>query len=85
MKLNSEFDEASKVVPYRTQTGLQIGRLYQPPREYGKGEDILDLRDTYTIQSALISRGVPIRRYRSFDIGFAVGVVLWLTVIILLS
>lgn len=85
MKLNSEFNEVSKVVPYRTQTGLEIGRLYQPPREYGKGEDILDLRDTYTIQSALISRGVPIRRYRSFDIGFAVGVVLWLTVIILLS
>lgn len=85
MNLNSEFNEVSKVVPYRTQTGLEIGRLYQPPREYGKGEDILDLRDTYTIQSALISRGVPIRRYRSFDIGFAVGVVLWLTVIILLS
>lgn len=85
MKLNSEFNEVNKVVPYRTQTGLEIGRLYQPPREYGKGEDILDLRDTYTIQSALISRGVPIRRYRSFDIGFAVGVVLWLTVIILLS
>lgn len=85
MKLNSEFNEVNKVVPYRTQTGLEIGRLYQPPREYGKGEDILDLRDTYTIQSALISRGVPIRRYRSFDIGFAVGVVLWFTVIVLLS
>lgn len=77
--------ESKQVVPYRTQTGLQIGRLYQPPREYGKGEDILDLHDTYTIQSAFISRGVPIRRYKSFDIGFAIGVVLWLTVIIVLS
>jgi hypothetical protein len=85
MNPNSEFDEVNKVVPYRTQTGLQIGRLYQPPREYGKGEDILDLRDTYTIQSALISRGAPIRRYKSFDIGFAVGIILWLTVILLLS
>jgi hypothetical protein len=85
MNSSSEFDEANKVVPYRTQTGLQIGRLYQPPREYGRGEDILDLHDSYKIQSALITEGAPIRRHRSFDIGFAVGVVLWLTVIILLS
>lgn len=85
MNSSSEFDEANKVVPYCTQTGLQIGRLYQPPREYGRGEDILDLRDTYTIQSALINRGVPVRRYRSFDIGFAIGVIIWLTVIIVLS
>jgi hypothetical protein len=85
MNPNSEFNEANKVVPYRTQTGLQIGRLYQPPKIYGAGEDALDLHDSYRIQSALITEGSPIRRYRSFDIGFAVGVVLWLTVIILLS
>lgn len=85
MNPNSEFNEVSKVTPYRTQTGLQIGRLYQPPREYGKGEDALDLHDSYQIQSALITDGNPIRRYKSFDIGFAIGVVLWLIVIIVLS
>jgi hypothetical protein len=85
MSLNSEFNEVSKVTPYRTQTGLQIGRLYQPPKVYGSGEDILDLNDSYRIQSALITEGSPIRRYRSFDIGFAIGVILWLAVIIVLS
>jgi hypothetical protein len=85
MNSNSEFNEVSKVTPYRTQTGLQIGRLYQPPKVYGSGEDILDLNDSYRIQSALITEGSPIRRYRSFDIGFAVGIILWLTVIIVLS
>lgn len=85
MNLNSEFNEVSKVTPYRTQTGLQIGRLYQPPKVYGSGEDILDLNDSYRIQSALITEGSPIRRYRSFDIGFAIGVILWLAVIIVLS
>jgi hypothetical protein len=85
MNPNSEFDEVNKVVPYRTQTGLEIGRLYQPPKVYGSGEDILDLNDSYKIQSALITDGASSRRYRSFDIGFAVGIVLWLTVILLLS
>jgi hypothetical protein len=82
MDKDSEFKE---VVPYRTATGLEIGKFYQPPKVYGSGEDALDLHDSYRIQSALITEGSPIRRYKSFDIGFAVGIILWLTVIILLS
>lgn len=39
------------VVPYRTRTGLEIGRLYTPPRRWGPS------RDDELLQAALL--GLP--------------------------
>jgi hypothetical protein len=65
MKIDSELND---IVPYQTGSGLQIGRSYRPPKIYGSGEDILDLSDSYMIQSALIADNGQYRRERIVDV-----------------
>lgn len=76
--------ESKDVVPYRTSTGIEIGRLYQPSKFYGSGEDVHDLRDSYDIQSAFINKTRRVR-YDVFHIGFAVGIVFWAIFIVVLA
>ncbi len=65
MNTDSEFNE---ITPYRTESGLQIGKRYKPPKIYGSGDDILDLSDSYMIQSALIADNGEYRRERIIDV-----------------
>jgi hypothetical protein len=65
MNTDSEFND---IIPYRTESGLQIGKRYKPPKIYGSGDDILDLSDSYMIQSALITDNGEYRRERIIDV-----------------
>jgi len=82
MNKDSEFNG---ITPYRTESGLQIGKRYKPPKIYGSGDDILDLSDSYMIQSALIANGEQLRKDKLIDIVFvSVMVFLIVTAVIFL-
>jgi hypothetical protein len=44
-------------VPYRTPTGLEIGKYYQPPKPRNVGSDLIDIYDQDRIQMAYITDG----------------------------
>lgn len=77
--------ESNDITPYRTESGLQIGKFYKPPKIYGSGDDILDLSDSYMIQSALIADGDELRKEKLIDVAFISAIVfLIVTVVIFL-
>lgn len=53
--------EEQTAVPYRTRTGLEIGKHYQPPKPRDIRVDLIDIYDQDRIQAALITDGRELR------------------------
>jgi hypothetical protein len=80
MNTDSEFND---IIPYRTESGLQIGKRYKPPKIYGSGDDILDLSDSYMIQSALIADSEQLRKDKLIDIAFVSAMVFLIVAVVI--
>jgi hypothetical protein len=80
MNIDSEFND---IIPYRTESGLQIGKFYKPPKIYGSGDDILDLSDSYMIQSALIADGGQLRREKMIDLSMLTAAIAFIVIVVL--
>lgn len=70
--------EQPKITPYRTRTGIQIGRLYEPKKT------VETFYDMELLQEALLRDGTMLRREKLWNIAYAVslGIALFLAVVI---
>ena len=78
-------NETMTPTPYRTPSGIEIGKYYQPPKNRDYHLDMIDIYDQDMIQMAYITNGDEFRLEKLVLIGCVFFVILFVSIILILG
>jgi len=78
-------NETMAPTPYRTASGIEIGKYYQPPKNRDYHLDMIDIYDQDMIQMAYITDGSHFKMEKLALIGSFIAVIFFILIVIFLT
>jgi len=78
-------NETMNPTPYRTASGIEIGKHYRPPKNRDYHLDMIDIYDQDMIQMAYITDGSDFRMEKLVLIGSVVFAILFILLLIFIA
>jgi len=78
-------NETMAPTPYRTASGIEIGKYYQPPKNRDYHLDMIDIYDQDMIQMAYITDGSEFKLEKLTLIGAFASVIFFILMVIFLA